>query len=86
MSEDLARRAFLKTAGLGLAAAPAALAAKGANDRLGVAVIGVGTRGFYLMKEFQRVPGVEVRVICDLYDGHLKRAKEFSTNTRATLT
>jgi predicted dehydrogenase len=31
------------------------------------------------------VPGVEIRVICDLYDGHLKRAKEFSTNTRVRL-
>lgn len=86
MSEELARREFLRTAGTALAAAPAAFSARSANDRLGVAVIGVGTRGFYLMQEFQRIPGVEVRVVCDLYDGHLKRAKEFSVNTRVTLT
>jgi predicted dehydrogenase len=86
MSEDLGRRRFLKATGLGLATAPAVLSAKGPNDKLGVAVIGVGTRGLYLMQEFQRVPGVEVRVICDLYDGHLKRAKEFSVNTKAAFT
>ncbi len=86
MGDDLARRDFLKTTGTVLAAVPAVLSAKSPNDKLGVAVIGVGTRGFYLMQEFQRVPGVEVRVICDLYDGHLKRAKEFSVNTRVTLT
>jgi predicted dehydrogenase len=62
------------------------MAQRGANDRIGVAVIGVGTRGIYLLREFQRLPGVEIRVICDLYDGNLKRAKEFTTNTNARLT
>jgi predicted dehydrogenase len=86
MSDQLARRAFLKTTGSALAAAPAVLSAQNTNSKLGVAVVGVGTRGFYLMQEFQRVPGVDVRVICDLYDGHLKRAKEFAVNTHATYT
>ena len=86
MTDNLGRRSFLKTAGVGLAAAPAVLAGKKPNDTIGVSVVGVGTRGFYLMKEFQRVPGVEIRTICDLYDGHLKRAKEFSVNTKVKLT
>jgi predicted dehydrogenase len=49
-------------------------------------VIGVGTRGIYLLREFQRVPGLEIRVICDIYDGNIKRAKEFCANTRARVT
>ncbi len=80
------RRDFLKSAGAGVAAAPAILAQTGTEKRIGVAVIGVGTRGFYLMKEFQGIPGVEIRVICDLYDGNIKRAKEFCANTRARVT
>lgn len=80
------RRDFLRTAGTGIAAAPGLLAQRGANDRIGVASIGVGTRGFYLMKEFQRVPGAEIRVICDLYDGNINRAREFCTNTSARVT
>ncbi|MFB3826552.1 MAG: Gfo/Idh/MocA family protein [Bryobacteraceae bacterium] len=65
---------------------PAALPQRGANGRVGVAVVGVGTRGIYLLKEFQSIPNVEVRVICDLYDGHIKRAKEFCSNTKAKVT
>ena len=78
------RRDFLKSAGV--AVAPAAMAQRGNNDRIGVAVVGVGTRGIYLLKEFQQVPGVEVRVICDLYEGNIKRAKEFCSNTKARVT
>lgn len=80
------RRDFLRSAGTGIIAAPGLLAQRGANDKIGIASVGVGTRGFYLMQEFQRVPGAEIRVICDLYDGNLKRAKEFCTNTRASVT
>lgn len=69
-----------------MAAAPALLAQRGSNDRIGVAVVGVGTRGIYLLRAFQETPGVEIRVICDLYDGNIKRAREFCANTRARVT
>ena len=49
-------------------------------------MVGVGTRGFYLLQQFQGVPNTEIRVICDLYDGHIARAKEFTTNTKARVT
>jgi predicted dehydrogenase len=75
------RRDFLKGAAA-LAAAPAMLAQKGPNDTIGVAVIGVGTRGYYLFQEFQKIQGVEIRSICDLYDGNLKRAREAAKNDR----
>jgi hypothetical protein len=35
---------------------------RAASDRFGIASIGAGTRGIYLLREFQRVPGVEIRV------------------------
>jgi predicted dehydrogenase len=75
------RRDFLKGAAA-LAAAPAVLAQKGPNDTIGVAVIGVGTRGYYLFQEFQKIQGVEIRSICDLYDGNLKRARAAAKNDR----
>jgi len=79
------RRKFIQSAGAGLAAAPSLLSQRGSDNRIGVAVIGVGTRGIYLMREFQRIPGAEIRVICDIYEGNLKRAREFATNTKARL-
>lgn len=73
---EIGRRTFLS----GLAAAPAILAQRGANDRIGVAMVGVGTRGHYLLGEVQKVPNAEVRVICDLYEGNIARAKGLTTN------
>ena len=73
------RRDFLKSAAA-LAAAPAVLAQKKPNETIGVAVIGVGTRGYYLFQEFQKIQGVEIRSICDLYDGNLARARQAAVN------
>ena len=74
------RREFL------MAAAPAVLAQQKPGETVGVAAIGVGNRGFYLLKEFQSLANVEIRMICDIYEGNLARAKEFSKNTRAAYT
>ena len=79
------RRLFLRSAGVAAAAAgvaPAVLAQRKPGEKVGVAMIGVGTRGFYLMKEFQKIPDVEIRVICDLYDGNLSRARTNCVNDR----
>jgi predicted dehydrogenase len=75
------RRDFLKNAAA-LAAAPTLLAQKSPNQTIGLAVIGVGTRGYYLYQEFQKIEGVEIRAICDLYDGNLKRARAVAKNDR----
>ena len=90
MSEsDVERRAFLKTAaGVGAAAlsgAPAILAQRGANDRIGVAVVGVGTRGHFLLDWVQEAPNTEIRVICDLYDGNIQRAQKQAFNKKAAV-
>lgn len=86
MQQDpIARRSFLKTSlktGAALAAAPAVLAHRGVNDRIGIACVGVGTRGIYLLEEFQRVPKTDVRVICDLYQGNVQRARRACANSQ----
>jgi predicted dehydrogenase len=78
------RRSLLSGAS-SLAAAPAILAQRNANDRLGVAMVGVGTRGIYLLERAQECPNTEIRVICDLYDSNLKRAADKSFNKKAQL-
>ena len=77
------RREFLKTTGAGLAAltgAPAILAQKSPNDTIGVACVGVGTRGYQLLQNAQVCPNTEVRVICDLYKPNVDRAKAITKN------
>jgi predicted dehydrogenase len=78
------RRNLLSSAA-SLAAAPALLAQRGANDKIGVAMIGVGTRGIYLLERAQEAPNTEIRVICDLYDANLKRAADRAFNKKAVL-
>jgi len=85
--ENMARRKFLKgvaAAGAGLAAglrgAPALLAQKSPNDVIGVAVIGVGTRGHELLQDAQWVSKTEIRIICDLYKGNVARAQKLCKN------
>jgi predicted dehydrogenase len=83
--QNLSRRSILTAAGA-LAGAPAILAQRGANDRIGVAMVGVGTRGIYLLERAQECPNTEIRTICDLYDGNLQRAAKTAFNKKAQLT
>lgn len=82
---DMNRRTFLKNVAAA-GATPAVFAQRRPGEKIGVAVIGVGTRGFYLMQKFQEIEDVEIRSICDLYDGNLKRAREACVNDRARTT
>jgi predicted dehydrogenase len=84
MRNDVTRRSLF-TGAASLAAAPAILAQRNPNDRLGIAMVGVGTRGIYLLERAQECPNVEIRVICDLYDSNLKRAAKTSFNKKARL-
>ena len=54
----------------------------GANERLGLGVIGVGGRGTYDMTLFQKNPDVEVRALCDVYAVRIDRAQEKVPNTK----
>jgi predicted dehydrogenase len=79
------RRSFLTT-GSGALAAPALLAQSSPSDKIGIAIVGAGTRGSYLLEQVQKCPDTEIRIICDLYDGNLQRALHTSTNKKVELT
>ena len=69
------RRELFRAAGITALSASRIL---GANDRIQVGVIGCGGRGQYVMSVFQRVPGVTIGAVCDVWgdrvDETLKRA------------
>jgi predicted dehydrogenase len=47
-----------------------------ANDKVNIAVIGMGIMGFSNAEWSLKVPGVKLLGVCDLYTGRLDRAKE----------
>ena len=47
-----------------------------ANDRVNIAVIGMGIMGFNNLRTSIQVPGVKLVGVCDLYTGRLERSKE----------
>lgn len=47
----------------------------GANERVGLGVIGTGGRGVHVMTKFQLQPEVEVRALCDVYAVRIDEAK-----------
>jgi len=55
----------------------------GANDRIGVGVIGTGNRGSYVMSLFQKNQDVEVRALCDVYAVRIDKAQQKAPNTKA---
>jgi len=54
----------------------------GANDRIGVGVIGVGNRGSYDMSLFQKNADAEVRGICDVWGDRLDKALSTAKTAR----
>jgi predicted dehydrogenase len=77
------RRDFLRTAGTAAAAitaAPAILGGEAPSKTVGVACIGLGTRGGNLIEDVVEVPGVKVVAVCDVYKPHLEKGAEKSKN------
>ena len=76
MSQDLSRRGFvLTTAGAAFTAAPAVQSALGASDKINVAFIAAGSRGYYLMQRMYvgSKDLVQTVAVCDAYTGNLAR-------------
>lgn len=70
------RREFLKAAGAGIVTAnlfPIRL--KGANDRVTLGFIGMGSMGIRNLRCAMRIPGFQPVAVCDLYGPHLDRAQ-----------
>jgi predicted dehydrogenase len=76
MSDELNRRNFLKAAAI--VAGPGAMAARGANDKVNVGWIGVGTRGYAGLDWLHTAAANEVQItaICDTYSGYIARAQD----------
>src|ERR1044071_2814346 len=74
MAEDLNRRSFLKSAAL--AAGPAIISARGANEKINIGWIGVGTRGYAGLDWLHTAAANDVQItnICDTYQGYIARA------------
>jgi len=73
---ELNRRNFLKTTVL--AAGPAVIGARAANEKLNIGWIGVGTRGYAGLDWLHTAAANDVRItaICDTYQGYIARAKD----------
>ncbi len=85
----ISRRKFMEQSLLGTAAAGLAYSARplvqsaAASEGIRVGIIGAGIRGLELMDAILKVGG-KVAVVCDLYDGHFRRAQEIQPNTPTT--
>jgi predicted dehydrogenase len=78
---DNTRRGFLKTTAAASAAfltPKFASGALGANDRVRIAMIGVGSRGQELLKQIVAVPQTEVVAIADVYTRRFEEAKQIA--------
>jgi predicted dehydrogenase len=87
--KGITRRKFIEqsvtgaaAAGLAWGAGPAIIGAS-PNEKVTVGIVGGGIRGLELMQAILNVGG-NVAVVCDLYDGHLRRAQEIQANTPTT--
>jgi phage protein D len=76
MPDELNRRDFLKAAAI--AAGPAVLPARGANEKVNIGWIGVGTRGYAGLDWMHTAAPNDVKItaICDTYQGYIARAKD----------
>ena len=50
------------------------------NDRINIAVIGMGIMGNNNLRTALKIPGVQLVAACDLYSGRLERIKEVYGN------
>jgi predicted dehydrogenase len=65
------RRTFLLGASL-------ALGARGANDRVGIGIIGIGGRGTEHIVDYSRLPDAQVVALCDVNTAQTERGAELA--------
>src|SRR5579863_10765658 len=68
------RRNFLHAAGVALAATSASQL-PGADDKVNVAIIGLGGRGTYHMGAYAKLPDARIAAICDVNQAALERGQ-----------
>jgi predicted dehydrogenase len=72
---NFTRRTFLQVPAAAAGGA-ALLPAQSPNDTVRVAIIGVGNRGSFLLRNVLQVPGVKVVAVCDIDPERLKKAQD----------
>ncbi|MEJ2006603.1 MAG: Gfo/Idh/MocA family oxidoreductase [Acidobacteriota bacterium] len=88
-SRQITRRNFIQSSIAAAAAAGVTLGAPPPQSQrwtgrpITVGLIGCGIRGIEQMQNLLDV-GAKVTIVCDLYDGHLRRAQELQPNTPVT--
>jgi predicted dehydrogenase len=83
-SKEIDRRQFLGRAG-GSAAAMTALSysrIQGANEKIGLGLIGAGDRGRGDMAGFMKDPAVEVVAVCDVFANQIEQVKKRAPNAQ----
>jgi predicted dehydrogenase len=68
------RRDFLATAGATLAASQWSRVL-GANDRVNVAIVGLGGRGMDHLRQYAAIPGARISALCDVNQASVERAQ-----------
>jgi predicted dehydrogenase len=80
MTQRIERREFLGQAGAAALLAGYTATAKGfaANETVNVGCIGTGGRCRHLMQALQRIPGVKITAVCDVWDQHLVEGRKLA--------
>lgn len=63
--------------------AGAAMRARGANNRIGIALIGCGVRGRGLAAYLDQIQGAELRAVSDVYTPRMRQAAQSATGAQA---
>jgi len=76
---SLSRRGFLAGAAAGVSSAGQTATPRRAppSDRINLGVIGVGSRGMWVLENFMRQPDVRVVAVCDCFAERREKAKAF---------
>lgn len=78
MKSEISRRAFISTAVASTFTAASARKVLGANERIRLGIIGSGGRGTYLMREANKIGGIEWVAVCDAWDERRDKAAEIT--------
>jgi predicted dehydrogenase len=88
-NDSTSRRDFMRAsiagvaAGTAVAASAESASAQAAEGPVRLGIVGAGIRGLELMQAALNAGG-KIVAVCDLYDGHFRRAQEIQPNTPTT--
>lgn len=71
-------KSVVQSAAVATLSAASAARVLGANERVNVGLIGCGVRGMYVARLMRAVPNVAFTAVCDVYEPHAARAREWA--------